>query len=93
MSIKENVLVNKSFGVAQKLGKSILLPIAILPVAGLFLGISAALTNGAVLKAYPILASPGLQIFLQILNAIGKSVFDALPLIFAVRYCGRACKK
>lgn len=84
MSIKENALVNKSFGVAQKLGKSILLPIAILPVAGLFLGISAALTNGAVLKAYPILASPGLQIFLQILNAIGKSVFDALPLIFAV---------
>ena len=84
MSIKENSLVNKSFGLAQKLGKAILLPIAILPVTGLFLGVAAALTNASVLEAYPILANTGLQAFLQILNAIGKSVFDALPLIFAV---------
>lgn len=84
MSIKENSLVNKSFGLAQKLGKAILLPIAILPVTGLFLGVAAALTNASVLEAYPILANTELQAFLQILNAIGKSVFDALPLIFAV---------
>ena len=66
------------------MGKAILLPIAILPVTGLFLGVAAALTNASVLEAYPILANQWLQAFLQILNAIGKSVFDALPLIFAV---------
>lgn len=84
MSIKENKVANGTFGIAQKLGKAILLPIAILPVAGLFLGLAAALTNKAVIEAYPMLGSQGLQAFLQILNAIGKSVFDALPLIFAV---------
>lgn len=84
MSNKDNKLSNQSFGMVQKLGKAILLPIATLPVAGLFLGISAALTNGSVTKAYPILATPALQAFLQILNAIGNSVFVALPLIFAV---------
>ncbi|HHW01307.1 MAG TPA: PTS transporter subunit EIIC [Thermoanaerobacterales bacterium] len=84
MGIKDSKLGNQAFGLAQKLGKAILLPIAILPVTGLFLGIASALTNGAVVKAYPVLASPTLQAFLKILNAIGNSVFAALPLIFAV---------
>jgi maltose/glucose PTS system EIICB component len=84
MSIKEKSIGNQSFGLAQKLGKAILLPIATLPVAGLFLGIAAALTNGAVIKAYPVLGTTALQAFLKILNAIGNGVFTALPLIFAV---------
>ncbi len=84
MDGKSNKLGNHAFELVQKLGKAIMLPIAILPVAGLFLGIASALTNAAVIEAYPILASPALQAFLKILFAIGNSIFNALPLIFAV---------
>lgn len=70
-------------GLGQKLGKAILLPISILPVAGLCLGIPAALSSGAVKAAYPILQNGILQNFLTVLNAVGGGVFNALPLIFA----------
>ncbi|MFC5466386.1 PTS transporter subunit EIIC [Lederbergia graminis] len=75
---------NKWMDFGQRLGKAILLPIAILPVAGLFLGISAALSGQAVLEAYPILDNTVLQAILSIMNAAGNGVFSALPLIFAV---------
>ncbi|MFB1081583.1 PTS transporter subunit EIIC [Jeotgalibacillus sp. JSM ZJ347] len=68
----------------QKLGKAILLPVAILPVAGLLLGISSALSGQAVVDAYPILGNTILQAILTIMNAAGSGVFSALPLIFAV---------
>lgn len=68
----------------QRLGKAILLPVAILPVSGLLLGISAALSGEAVIGAYPILDNTILQAFLKILNAAGSGVFNALPLIFAI---------
>ncbi|TYS51206.1 PTS transporter subunit EIIC [Bacillus infantis] len=68
----------------QKLGKAILLPVAILPVAGLLLGVSAALSGQAVIEAYPILGNEILQAILTIMNAAGSGVFNALPLIFAV---------
>lgn len=71
-------------GLGQSLGKAILLPIAILPVAGLFLGISAALSSKAVKIAYPILQNVALQNILSILNAVGDGVFTALPIIFAI---------
>lgn len=93
MSIQEEKQGRQYFGFAQKLGKAILLPISILPVAGLFLGIAASLTNGAVIEAYPILGTPALQAFLKILNAIGNSVFTALPLIFAVGIAVGLAKK
>ncbi|WP_045518924.1 PTS transporter subunit EIIC [Neobacillus niacini] len=79
MSIKQ-----KSLDFGQRLGKAILLPIAILPVAGLLLGISSALSGAAVLQAYPVLNNTILQAILQIMNAAGSGVFSALPLIFAV---------
>jgi maltose/glucose PTS system EIICB component len=79
MSAKERLL---DFG--QRLGKAILLPIAILPVAGLLLGISSALSGAAVIQAYPFLDNTILQAILQIMNAAGSGVFSALPLIFAV---------
>lgn len=84
MEKERSNLGGNAFEFAQKLGKAILLPIAILPVAGLFLGIPAALTNGAVIEAYPVLQSVWLQNFLAVISALGKSVFNALPLIFAV---------
>lgn len=72
------------FDYGQQLGRSIMLPIAVLPVAGLFLGISAALSSGPVKAAYPVLANTTLQAVLLIMNAVGNGVFTALPLIFAI---------
>lgn len=80
MSKKQNRLMD----FAQRLGKAILLPIAILPVAGLLLGISSALSGQAVIDSYPILNNTILQAILEIMNAAGSGVFTALPLIFAV---------
>lgn len=71
-------------GLGQRLGKAILLPISILPVAGLFLGISTALSSGAVVANYPILNGAYIKAVLLVMNSIGNGVFSALPLIFAV---------
>ena len=79
MGIKE-----KTFNLGQKLGKAILLPIAILPVAGLLLGVSAALSNPVIVKTYPALNHVAIQAVFKIMNAAGNGVFSALPLIFAV---------
>ena len=43
---------NKIFSILQRVGRSFMLPIAILPVAGLFLGIGGSFTNAAMIEAY-----------------------------------------
>ena len=79
---------DKVFGVLQRVGRSFMLPIAILPVAGLFLGIGGSFTNTTMLEAYGLMGimGPGTFIYaiLQVLNAAGSVVFDNLPLIFAM---------
>lgn len=79
---------DKIFGVLQRVGRSFMLPIAILPVAGLFLGIGGSFTNETMLEAYGLLGimGPGTIIYaiLQVLNSAGSVVFDNLPLIFAI---------
>ena len=79
VSLKDNL-----FSLGQQLGKAIMMPISILPVAGLLLGISAALSSGAAIKAYSVLDNAALQGLLKLMNAVGNGVFAALPLIFAV---------
>lgn len=68
----------------QRLGKAFMLPISILPVAGLLLGLGGSLTNVNTIAAYPVLGIPWLQTILQIMNAAGGAVFANLPLIFAI---------
>ena len=79
---------DKIFGVLQRVGRSFMLPIAILTVAGLFLGIGGSFTNETMLEAYGLLGvmGPGTIIYaiLQVLNSAGSVVFDNLPLIFAI---------
>ena len=79
VSLKDSLLA-----LGQQLGKAIMMPISILPVAGLLLGISAALSSGAVIKAYSVLDNSILQSLFKLMNAVGNGVFAALPLIFAV---------
>ena len=79
---------DKIFGVLQRVGRSFMLPIAILPVAGLFLGIGGSLTNETMLEAYGLMGLLGPGTFanaiLQVLNAAGSVVFNNLPIIFAM---------
>ena len=79
---------DKVFGVLQRVGRSFMLPIAILPVAGLFLGIGSSFTNETMLKAYNLMdvMGPGtiLYAILKVLSACGDIIFANLPIIFAI---------
>ncbi len=59
----------------QKIGKSFMLPIAILPAAGLLLGIGGALSNPNTVQAYPFLDIPWLQGIFQVMSSAGDVVF------------------
>jgi len=79
---------DKIFGVLQRVGRSFMLPIAILPVAGLLLGVGGSFTNETMLNAYGLMGimGPGTVInaVLQVMNAAGNIVFENLPIIFAM---------
>lgn len=68
----------------SKLGQALMLPISILPAAGLLLGLGGALTNPATVSAFPFLGVAWLQTILQVMNSAGSAVFANLPLIFAI---------
>lgn len=79
---------DKIFGVLQRVGRSFMLPIAILPVAGLLLGIGGSFTNETMLEAYGLMGimGPGtfLNSILRVMSAAGDIVFTNLPIIFAM---------
>ena len=68
----------------SQLGQAFMLPIAILPVAGLLLGLGGALTNDAAVNAYPWLNQVWLQTVLKVMNFAGNAVFSNLALIFSI---------
>ncbi len=81
-------MVDRIFGILQRVGKSFMLPISILPFAGLLLGIGSSMTNTATLNAYGLISvmGPGTvpyYIFTIMKNA-GNVVFDNLPVLFAI---------
>ncbi len=79
---------DKIFGVLQRVGRSFMLPIAILPVAGLLLGVGGSFTNETMLETYGLLGimGPGtfLNSILRVMSAAGDIVFANLPIIFAM---------
>ncbi len=79
---------DKVFGVLQRVGRSFMLPIALLPVAGLLLGIGSSFTNPTTLATYNltnIIREGGLlYTILNIMSKAGGVVFDNLPLLFAM---------
>ena len=79
---------DKIFGVLQRVGRSFMLPIALLPVAGLLLGIGSSFTNATMLEAYGLtqVIYPGSMLYtiLDIMNQCGNVVFANLPLLFAM---------
>ncbi|SAK58959.1 PTS system N-acetylglucosamine-specific transporter subunit IIBC [Caballeronia glebae] len=66
-------MFKNAFGVLQKVGKSLMLPVAVLPVAGLLLGLGATDFHGYV---------PA--IVLELMKNAGDVIFGNLPLIFAI---------
>lgn len=79
---------DKIFGVLQRVGRSFMLPIAILPVAGLLLGIGGSMTNETMLSTYGLLdiLGPGtvFNAIFQVMSEAGNIVFANLPIIFAM---------
>lgn len=79
---------DKIFGILQRVGRSFMLPIAVLPVAGLLLGVGASFTNTTTIAQYGLewLLGSGtiLNSLLVIMSKVGSAIFDNLPLIFAV---------
>jgi len=77
-----------AFGVLQRVGRAFMLPIALLPIAGLLLGIGASLTNPAMLETYGLLNAmgPGTVAYsvFSLLASVGTVIFDNLPLLFAM---------
>ncbi len=79
---------NSFFSILQRVGRSFMLPIALLPIAGLLLGIGSSLTNATTIEAYNLgaILGPGtfLNSVMQILAQTGNIVFANLPIIFAM---------
>lgn len=79
---------DKIFGILQRVGRSFMLPIAILPVAGLLLGIGSSFTNETMLETYGLMRilGPG-TIFAAVFGVMseaGNVVFANLPILFAM---------
>ena len=79
---------DKIFGVLQRVGRSFMLPIAVLPVAGLLLGIGSSFTNETTIATYGLQSILGngtmLHALLVIISKAGNVIFDNLPIIFAM---------
>lgn len=79
---------DKIFGILQRVGRSFMLPIAVLPVAGLLLGLGSSFTNTTTLETYGLMGimGPGtpLNVILSVMSSCGGVIFDNLPLLFAI---------
>ncbi|UPA12839.1 PTS transporter subunit EIIC [Borrelia venezuelensis] len=82
------ITTSNKFAILQKIGKAFMLPIALLPAAGLLLGIGGAFTNETMIQAYSLENTLGqgtlLNIILSVMRDTGGVVFENLPLIFSL---------
>ncbi|WP_026689062.1 PTS transporter subunit EIIC [Alteribacter aurantiacus] len=72
-----------NFAALQRFGKSLMVPVALLPAAGILLGIGAAM-NGPLADYLPFLQTDTMQVISNGMTTIGLSIFQNLPIIFAV---------
>jgi len=77
-------LFKNAFGVLQKVGKALMLPVALLPAAGILLALGAAFRNPALLDLVPFLDNSGVDMVAAVMQKAGDVVFGNLPLLFAV---------
>lgn len=77
-------MFKKAFGVLQKVGKALMLPVALLPAAGILLALGAALLNPALLELAPFLDNDAVRMVAAVMQNAGDIVFGNLPVLFAV---------
>ncbi|WP_404456225.1 glucose-specific PTS transporter subunit IIBC [Oceanobacillus kapialis] len=77
-------MFKKAFGVLQKVGKALMLPVALLPAAGLLLGFGNAAQQETMLEYLPFLSADWIQLLATVMEDAGGIIFDNLALIFAV---------
>ncbi len=77
-------MFKKAFGVLQKIGKSLMLPVAILPAAGLLLAFGNALQNPVLTNIAPFLEAGWVESIASIMEESGSVIFDNLPILFAI---------
>ncbi|MEH7301297.1 glucose-specific PTS transporter subunit IIBC [Neobacillus drentensis] len=77
-------MFKNAFGVLQKVGKALMLPVALLPAAGILLALGAALVNPALLDLAPFLDNSAVAMVASVMKNAGDIVFGNLPLLFAV---------
>ncbi|HDJ3072649.1 glucose-specific PTS transporter subunit IIBC [Staphylococcus aureus] len=74
----------KLFGQLQRIGKALMLPVAILPAAGLLLAIGTAMQGEALQHYLPFIQNGGVQTVAKLMTAAGGIIFENLPMIFAL---------
>lgn len=73
-----------SFSQFQKLGKVLMTPVMILPIAGILVGIGSAFTTQNIVNTFPVLGNDYIKLFFNLLKAMGNTINNYLPIIFAV---------
>lgn len=85
------------FATLQKFGKALMLPIALLPAAGILLGIGGSFTNPTLLASYHwegfLGPSTALGHVLSLMNGVGSAVFGNLPILFAAGVAAGMAKR
>lgn len=77
-------MFKQAFGVLQKVGKALMLPVALLPAAGILLALGAALRNPALIELAPFLDNSTVDMIAAVMQKAGDIIFGNLPLLFAV---------
>ncbi|WP_297282232.1 PTS transporter subunit IIABC [uncultured Anaerococcus sp.] len=95
--IRDKAGENKAFATLQKLGQTFMLPISLLPIAGLLLGIGSSFTNPSVIEMYNLgnVLYEGGTLFgiLSVLAAAGNIVFTHLGLLFGISVASGLAKR
>ena len=76
--------MKKAFGTLQKVGKALMLPVALLPAAGILLGLGATFKTEQFLEIAPVFRGPAFQFVADIMQSSGDIIFGNLALLFAV---------
>ncbi|MDW4123887.1 glucose-specific PTS transporter subunit IIBC [Staphylococcus saprophyticus] len=77
-------MFKKLFGQLQRIGKALMLPVAILPAAGLLLAIGTAMQGESLQHYFPFIQNGGIQSVAEMMTGAGGIIFDNLPMIFAM---------
>ncbi|MCM2677000.1 PTS transporter subunit EIIC [Alkalicoccobacillus plakortidis] len=72
-----------NFASLQKFGKALMVPVALLPAAGILLGLGAALT-GPLTDVFTFLQNDTVVAISEGMSRLGLTIFENLPIIFAI---------